>query len=186
VLQTLPKSTVHSFEPSGAAFAKLASTVAGNPRVSVHQLALSDTDGDAILYSNEPGSPLSSLTNRRLDHFGLDFSCQEVVHTNRLESWARALGISAVDVLKLDVEGHELQVLGGSEQFLDSMRVIQFEFGGCNIDTKTYFQDFWYLLTAAGFHIHRLGPAGLRAVDRYSERDEVFITTNYFASRGAG
>jgi len=73
--------------------------------------------------------------------------------------------------------------LDSAASVLDRVGVVQFEFGGCNIDTRTFLQDFWYLLTGAGYRLHRLGPNGLTPVDRYRETDEVFVTTNYFAAR---
>jgi FkbM family methyltransferase len=182
-LKALPAATVHAFEPSSTAFARLAEAFSSEPRVSVHQLALSAADGDAVLYANEPGSGAASLTRRRLDHIGLDFSHEETVATRTLESWAGEAGLDAIDVLKMDVEGHELDVLRGAGGLLADTRVVQFEFGGSNVDTRTYFQDFWYFLTEAGFRIHRLGPDGLSPIDRYSEHDEVFVTTNYLVSR---
>lgn len=53
------------------------------------------------------------------------------------------------------VEGHELDVLAGAEEALKSVQLVQFEFGGCNIDTRTYFQDFFYFFQQHGFAIHR-------------------------------
>lgn len=182
-LRVLPGAHIHSFEPSAHAHAALSAAVIGEPRVSVHQVALGASDGDAVLYADVPGSGLASLTRRRLDHFGLELSHEEPVPLRTLESWSLSSGVNDADVLKLDVEGHEMDVLRGTGEILRRVRVIQWEFGGCNIDTRTYFQDFWYLLTEAGFKISRLGPAGLSAVPRYSEREEMFATTNYFAYR---
>jgi FkbM family methyltransferase len=179
-IRRLPQAHVHAFEPSGAASERLAAAVAGESRVSIHRIALSNEDGQAILYANEPGSPIASLTKRRLA--GIDNYLEETVHTRTLSAWADETGIPSIDVLKLDVEGHELDVLRGAEDLLRDLRVLQFEFGGCNIDTRTYFQDFWYFLTEAGLEIYRLGPGGLNRIREYSERDEMFVTTNYFAT----
>jgi len=182
-LNTFPRAQIHAFEPSASAFAQLTLAVGGAKRVSVYPLALGETDGETVLYADSAGSGLASLTKRRLDHFGLQFSFEEPVHISTLESWSRSVGIGEFDVLKLDVEGHEMDVLRGAGRLLERVRVIQFEFGGCNIDTRTYFQDFWYFLTEAGFKLHRLGPAGLAPLTHYSEQDETFTTTNFFASR---
>jgi FkbM family methyltransferase len=182
-LNTFPRARIHAFEPSTSAFAELTTAVDGADRASVYPLALGGTDGETVLYADSPGSGLASLTKRRLDHFGLQFSFEEPVHISTLESWSRSFGISEFDVLKLDVEGHEMEVLRGAGRLLERVRVIQFEFGGCNIDTRTYFQDFWYFLTETGFKLHRLGPAGLAPMANYSEQDEAFSTTNFFASR---
>jgi hypothetical protein len=126
---------------------------------------------------------MASLTRRRLSHFGIEMDIEEKVTTRTLSDWFQESGAARANVLKLDVEGHELEVMQGAEGFLDRIDVIQFEFGGCNIDTRTYLQDFWYFLTGAGYHLHRLGPGGLTRVDAYRELDEVFVTTNYFAVR---
>jgi FkbM family methyltransferase len=182
-LRALPRATIHAFEPSQAAFAALSSAFESEPRVSLHRLALGESNGQATLYTNEPGSGIASLTKRRLDHIGVEMSEEETIEIRTLESWADEAGLEAADVLKLDVEGHELDVLRGAGSRLDDVRVLQFEFGGTNIDTRTYFRDFWYLLTEAGFRLHRLGPTGLRAIPEYSEYEEVFVTTNFFASR---
>jgi FkbM family methyltransferase len=182
-LDTFPGAQIHAFEPSASAFAELTVAVGGGTRVHVHQSALGSTDGASVLYSDSPGSGLASLTKRQLDHIGLQFSFEEPIRMCTLESWSHAVGIRELDVLKLDVEGHEMDVLRGAGKLLDRVQVIQFEFGGCNIDTRTYFQDFWYFLTDSGFKIYRLGPAGLSALNGYSERDETFTTTNFFATR---
>lgn len=117
---------------------------------------------------------------RRLDHFGLEFGHSEEAPLTTLDD---LLGGAPVDLFKLDVEGRELDVLKGAASTAPRVSVIQFEFGGCNIDTRSYFQDFWYLLTEQGFGIWRIGPHGLQLVLNYSESDEVFLTTNFFAAR---
>ena len=182
-LKAFPRARVHAIEPSTVAFGALSTNVGGIDRVSLHRLALGAVDGEAVLYADAPGSELASLTRRRLHHLDIEMDIGESIHARTLASWTGAEGIRAVHVLKLDVEGHELEILQGAGALLESTTVIQFEFGGCNIDTRTFFQDFWYLLTGVGFRIFRLGPRGLTAVPAYREADEVFATTNYFAAR---
>jgi hypothetical protein len=84
--------------------------------------------------------------------------------------------------MKLDVEGHELAVFEGAAALLqqDAISVVQFEFGGCNIHSRTYFQDFFDLL-APRFDLFRVLPYTLYPISHYRETDEVFVTTNYVA-----
>ena len=92
-----------------------------------------------------------------------------------LESSSRSRGIGKVDVLKLDVEGHEMDVLRGAGTLLESIeRSVRIR--RLQHRLKNVLQDFWYLLSESGFKIYRLGPSGLSALSNYSERDEVFVT----------
>jgi hypothetical protein len=95
--------------------------------------------------------------------------------------WRDKLHSSYIDLIKIDVEGHELLALEGFGEAINHVGVIQFEFGGCNIDSRTYFQDFWYFFKEKGFVLHRITPFGPSRVQNYSEFYENFTTTNYIA-----
>ena len=47
--------------------------------------------------------------------------------------------------MKMDIEGHEPFALRGAKNSLQKglFRYIQFEYGGCNIDSRTYLKDFY-------------------------------------------
>jgi FkbM family methyltransferase len=175
-----PHMEIHLFEPSKANAAALNTKFKNDEKTHIHMFAVSASNCTADLFSNSPGSGLSSLTKRRLDHFGLDFNTVENVETVKFEDfWVSQLASRNIDLLKIDVEGHELNVLNGLGAAIDHINVIQFEFGGCNIDSKTYFQDFWYFFKVHPFSIHRITPLGLQSLTRYSEQDETFMTTNF-------
>ena len=104
------------------------------------------------LYYDYSGSGLASLTKRRLDHFGIEMSNKEEVSIIRFDHyWSKNDLI--IDYVKIDVEGHELDVLKGFGKIINKVKLIQFEFGGCNIDTRTYFQDFWYFFSERKFKL---------------------------------
>ena len=66
--------------------------------------------------------------------------------------------IETIDFLKIDVEGHDLNVLEGFDQYLKNVRIIQFEYGVFNVDSKGLLVDFYYLLSGFGFILGRLYP----------------------------
>lgn len=110
----------------------------------------------------------------------------EEVQINTVDKYVSENEIKNIDILKLDVEGHELDVFIGAYETLkeSKCRFIQFEFGGCNIDTKTYFQDFWYLFNDIGYKIYRITPSGyLHKIQSYKEVYEQFVTTNFIVSK---
>ena len=106
----------------------------------------------------------------------------EEIQTIRFEDyWKKSLSSRPIDSVKLDIEGFELAALRGFGSALTNTKVIQFEFGGCNLDTRTNFQDFYYLFKELNFKIYRITPLGLQEITRYREMDEVFLTTNFLA-----
>lgn len=182
VRRNAPQTTVFAFEPSSSARKKLEERFIGDTSVTIVPLALGSSNASQTLWADSPGSGLASLTKRRLEHFGIDFNQSEKVDVVTLDSWADSMNIVPT-LIKMDVEGHELDVLKGGLKTLAATQVIQFEFGGCNIDTRTFFQDFWYFLTDLGFSIYRISQAGPIKLEEYSETDECFRTTNYLAVR---
>lgn len=131
------------FEPSALNIRLLSQIFKPYPNVKIEETAVSDNEGRSILYSNSPGSGLASLTQRRLNHFKIDFDVTESVTTIRFEDYLRKnLSCRHIDISKIDIEGHEFNALLGFGEALKNISLIQFEFGGCNIDTRTFFQDF--------------------------------------------
>jgi FkbM family methyltransferase len=172
------------FEPSKKNYQILEDTFSSSDLVKVENLALSNKSAVSTLYADWDGSGLASLTKRKLDHFGISFDFAEQVRTTRFEDyWIDTLGCPEIGLVKLDIEGHELLALDGFGDAINHIELIQFEFGGCNIDTRSYFQDFWHFFGQYSFEIYRLGPFGLQKIERYSERDEFFSTTNYYAKK---
>lgn len=179
-----PSLEIHLFEPSSAHRQTLANRFAQDGGVVQVPAALAAQSGAATLYADRPGSGLASLTRRQLGHLGISFNSTESVQTLRFEDyWKRQLHGRPIDLVKIDVEGHELQVLQGFGAALACTRVVQFEFGGTHIDTRTFFRDFWFFFDERGFDLYRLAPCGPIPVRAYREADEAFVVTNYLAVR---
>jgi FkbM family methyltransferase len=182
IIKVAPQTTIFAFEPSSVARKELEKKFIGNISVRIVPFALGCVISTQTLWSDTAGSGLASLTKRKLKHFNIDFNESESVQVTTLDSWANTMKV-VPNLIKMDVEGHELDVLKGGLKTLALAQVVQFEFGGCNIDTRTFFQDFWYLLTEAGFAIYRISAVGPIRISRYSEGEECFRTTNYLAVR---
>jgi FkbM family methyltransferase len=175
---------IHVFEPSATNVARLAARFSADKGITIVPSALSNLSGEATLFSNAPGSPLGSLTQRKLDHLGIGFEVKETVSTLRFEDyWRDQLGKRPLDIVKLDVEGHELAVLEGFGSAIKHVKVLQFEFGGCNIDTRTYFRDFWSYFSERSFDLYRITPLGYEYIPQYRETDEFFSLSNFLAVR---
>jgi hypothetical protein len=102
-----------------------------------------------------------------------------------IDSFMGAHAIQSVDFMKMDIEGHELFALRGAARALarGAIRAMSFEFGSGNINSRTFFRDYWDLLTRHGYEIYRVLPRGrtLR-IFRYDEDLEYFRgVSNYVA-----
>lgn len=178
----LEEAEIHLFEPQKSLAGKLNNEYSDESNKYINEFALSSKNSEQTLYYNEQGSGLASLTKRKLDHFDIDFDEREVVEIKTIDRYCDEVNVNKIDLLKIDVEGHEMSVLDGAEQMIrnGSIEYISFEFGGANIDTRTYFQDHYYFFDNHGYDIYRILPGGrLYKIDRYRELDEKFRTTNF-------
>jgi FkbM family methyltransferase len=180
--------SIHCFEPSHNTFKLLVESSQGDQRVKLNNVGIGKEQGHAVLHSNGIGSGLASLTKRRLDHFGIEFNESETVELSTIDHYCSASGISHIHLLKIDIEGHELDALAGARQMFEtkSIDIVTFEFGGCNIDTRTFFQDFWYFFTEHNMAIYRITPSRyLYRIESYKEIHEQFRTMNFIATSNA-
>ena len=176
------KVKLYAFEPSKKSFEILFENLSDYENVHLYSFGLGDKEESVTLYSDVEGSPIASVYKRRLDHFGITMKHTEKVHLRRLDDFCSENAIQRIHLLKLDVEGNELNVLKGAQGMLSSNSIdfIQFEFGGSNIDSRTYFHDFFYMLKPY-YTIYRILNNGLSPIKLYKETYEIFLTTNYLA-----
>ena len=187
VLKYFPDIQAYLFEPSPFNTEILKKNFLNLHNVNISINALSNITGKQKIYFDKPGSELTSLTKRRVDHFKMHMNFSEDIETSRFDDFWKSTDNyknnpdTIIDYVKIDVEGHELDVLEGFGSLIKNIGLIQFEFGGANIDTRTFFQDFWYFFKNKiyNFSIYRISPHGLIPITRYLETDEYFSTTNY-------
>lgn len=122
-LRHLPGADVHCFEPTPATFAVLERNLGGHDGVHLHRLALSDHVGTATLHVDQ--HTLGGGSNSLLTHSSRFLETEAhaafeavTVDTTTLDRFCAREGIEHVDVLKLDVEGAEVQVLRGAGELL--------------------------------------------------------------------
>lgn len=183
-LSRFPDGKVFLFEPSAVHVAQARASLPA--QVRFFTIALSDRDGAATLYKDAEVTGLASLTKRDLAHRDIQMDLSETIACRTLDGVVAEEKIDRIDLLKIDVEGHELDVLrGGQTSFARGLiGVVQFEFGGCNLDTRTTLHDFFRFFAPLGYALYLVRPTGgLVALGAYRELYEQYQTTNYVAMR---
>lgn len=127
MLRLAPEGRHYAFEPLPHLYSGLVQKYSGRPNVHLHEVALSDTEGEATFHHVVTNPGLSGLLKRRFDR-----PHEEVVEIR--VKLARLDDLLPPDLevrlVKIDVEGAELQVLrGGFEMLRRSRSLVVFEHG---------------------------------------------------------
>jgi FkbM family methyltransferase len=179
-LQASPDGEVWAFEPVPAVFAQLQAAHGGDPRVHLLPLALAPHDGPLTLYADPSRSGhTTAVAGVQPGVHGLQEPERFEMPAQRLDSFCAAAGITAIDLLKLDVEGYEQQVLAGAPQLLaaGAIACIQLEYGRANLFSRTFIHDYLRLYGAA-YRLGKLYPRGVLWFERYSSELDDLIGPN--------
>ena len=156
-----PKVEIHAFEPAAPAFRVLSQKFAGNDRVHPIKAALGDQATTLSLHID--ASPkMNSLVER--PHFAGSLPTEEVPVLT-LDEYCAKNKVARIDLLKLDVEGYEMNVLKGATRMLGtrSIAIIQFEYGVFAITNKVLFHDLFAVL-GKDYDIFRIVGDGLEPI----------------------
>ncbi len=178
------QAQVYSFEPNEATFEALKASHGAKKNVLLYDFGLSDREESRVLYSNGETSCMASLYHRRPEQYNAAIDEISRIPLTTVDLFCKGEGVGRIDLLKMDVEGHELKVLNGAEKMIEAGRIrnIQFEFGDCNVYSRTFFKDFFELLRPR-YRIFRILRRGLWPIDEYDESLEILKVTNYFAAQ---
>lgn len=172
---------IHAFEPVQSTFKLLHDRLNNFKNVKLNNQGLSSSCGQRSIFLDTPSSSMASVY-KRASSSGVDFKIQEQIMISTGDSYINKNKVSHIDLLKIDVEGHELEVLKGLGQYLNNQMIdfIQFEYGGANLDSRTSLSDFYDLLLPRGYIIAKIMPQG-PIIRNYSSAQESFIYSNYLA-----
>jgi FkbM family methyltransferase len=125
--EIFPNARFHLFEPlvDHKAFYRenTAHILQQRPDFQVHKVAVGAVNGTAKMGVDESGYSASTLVTQT----NAVFSELVAVPMRRLDSMASEQNLPRADVLKIDVQGGELDVLKGAGSLLDGVQLIQAE-----------------------------------------------------------
>lgn len=182
-VQVISPRLIYMFEPSPECRARI--TTAAIPSSKLIPFAVGEVAGRAVLHSSSVVDGSASLHVRDDSYFADRTYSGLEIEVVTLDQVIASENVDFIDFLKMDIEGHELFALKGARDALSKRQIgaLSFEFGSGNINSRTYFRDFWKLLRDAGFKLWRITPGGkLVPIDSYYEDLEYFRgVSNYIA-----
>lgn len=113
---SLPEFVVHAFEPFRDTYQALQKNVASLPNVHCWQMALGATPGKLYL-PNDSITPTSTL-NSIQGGSTTPLERSETIVVTTVDQFCTTQRIDTVHILKIDTEGHDLEVLKGAAAML--------------------------------------------------------------------
>ncbi len=157
---TWPRGSIHAFEPVPDLYNQLKFNTEKRKNVFCYPFALSHIAGFSKMYISSGSSNGSSSLLPPKEHLtrypNVAFIDTIEVETITLDAWAENQGFPHPDLLWMDVQGHELSLLKGAENSLESIQAIYgevnlveaYEGGALYPELRTWLEDF-------GFRVER-------------------------------
>lgn len=181
-LKNNPNANIYSFEPHPISFAKLNLLKSSNFRCFNIGLGAVNSKMTLYDYKNNQGSEHAALNKDVITNVHDGEASEIEVDIVRIDDFCAEHNVEQVDLLKIDVEGFELDVLKGAENLIKSKKIkyIQFEFNANNLISRTTLRDFEDLLKE--YHLYRLIPNGFQPLNNEKMLfKEIYVFQNIFA-----
>lgn len=163
----IPEASVEAFEPFARHCAEFGNTLQGVGGVRLHSIALGSENGSASLRvtGNSDSSSLLPLAAASRAQFGVEEVEQVRVEMRRLDDCRAELGLEFADLIKLDVQGYEMEVLKGATECLAHAKAVVVEVSFAEYyEGQCLFHDLVGYLARSGILLSALGehtPTGV-------------------------
>ena len=117
-----PNASIYCFEPSKENFSKLRRNIASHNRTVAFQLALGSVSGTGIMETNNNIGVMSRLTPLKEDPPVSDED-NELTKITTINELCKEQKIDRINYLKIDTEGHDLEVITGADELLNEKRI---------------------------------------------------------------
>ncbi|MBL7929456.1 MAG: FkbM family methyltransferase [Bacteroidia bacterium] len=162
-----PEAVIHAFEPHEGNFTKAQKNLSLNKfnKVTFHRFGLGNKNESRKLY--EVATENSGMNRILQEDSPLPFT---EISIRTMDDFTRGHGVEKVDLIKVDVEGFEMNVLGGAEQTLKSFPVLFIELDDNNLRMNNF---------NAAMLVNHLRNAGYNSFHRADTMTPISETTDF-------
>lgn len=178
-----PDSKIYSFEILPKHWKAFNENISATTNITLNKFGLSDFEGNVEVFYNDKFDADASATiypqfliDSEKERYPSKIKCE----VKKGSQFIIDNSLHRVDLLKIDVEGHELKVIKGFGDSIRKVRLIQFEYGVYNITSRDLLCDFFQYLNNYDFVIGKLYPRNVDFFD-YTYFKENFMGGNYLA-----
>lgn len=122
----IPNAQIHSFEPLSKHQAEFCKNLRGMEQVTLHPVALGPDNANKTLHVTgfSDGTSILQPTDASWSHFGVREVARYPQQVFRLDDYRTAKQLPYPDLLKLDIQGYELEALRGAPNCVASTKAI--------------------------------------------------------------
>lgn len=155
-----PDATIYSFEPLPDIADVYRKNLSNAPKVSVHQFALASIDGEVTFHRNSQSQSSSVLPMVAYQKDGIISQTQVLssftVAVRSLDSFFSNIDLTSNTILKLDLQGYELEALRGATETLKKCSHVVLEAVFKPVyESEPLFEEIWDYLRARDFKLLR-------------------------------
>ena len=165
---------IHMFEPMEGNLAAIRDVMKDGlygehaDKLVINEYALSESKGSVEIHFESDVTGLASIDSATA-HFpmrNIQLERTRAIQTDRLDTYCADNGIETIDILKIDVEGHELSVLKGAENLLREKRIraVAYEIGPHQMARRDFYKDFFEFFNQYGYTNLRYREPGWKAL----------------------
>lgn len=173
----IPAAQIHAFEPLDRHQQEFRQSFGSSKEVVLHPIALGSQKAEQTLHvvSSSDSSSLLQSTELLEEHFGIREVGESKVQVWRLDDYQELKNLPSPDLLKLDIQGYELEALRGAPNCLKSVKALITEVSFVAFyRNQCLFHDLVAYLASFGLFTYAFG-AGTATGSQVFQTDVLFV-----------
>jgi FkbM family methyltransferase len=179
ILKVFPKGMLYCFEPLPDVFNQLRINFGDKKNVHLYNFGLGEKDEEVMIFNNEysPSSSLLEMLDLHKKNFNFAVKTSpKTISIKRLDEFEAELTQKPI-LIKIDVQGYEMQVLRGGEKVIEEAEIIIIETTFQQLyKDQPLFNDIYEYFTKRGFYYAGNIEQLLSPIDKHIlQADAIFI-----------